>query len=315
MRKIILLFTIIMIFLSSMEDLAVSAGKRIVIFPFYDDSGYKGPWELYLEVPEMLGDMLMDEYFYVVPMDSVLETMPAPEKKNFFFRFLSLFSNRKNKQKIMTDLEVLTFARKMNADYAITGIIEDFLFRRQGGGDVIIGGYKSYTTKVEFSNVRILRVFDGTPMGTVRGEASNKESGLGLELLGKPRKRDIEFYSLDSLDYGSKGFLSTLMGQTAVEALNNVRRDIRAIVTLPDTGFYAEKKFKVISVLSGIVNIDAGSFDGVKPGDRFRVFASESGILVGRINITEVWSDHLSKAEILEGKDEIRAGDFIMPDR
>ncbi len=61
MRKIIRLFTIIMIFLSTMEDLAVSAGKRIVIFPFYDDSGYRGPWELYMEVPEMLGDMLMDE--------------------------------------------------------------------------------------------------------------------------------------------------------------------------------------------------------------------------------------------------------------
>lgn len=315
MRKIILLFTIIMILLPTMEDLAVGAGKRIVIFPFYDDSGYRGPWELYTEVPGMLGDMLMDEYFYVVPMDSVLESMPEPEKKNIFFRFLSLFSNRKHKQKIMTDLEVLTFARKMNADYAITGIIEDFKFRRQGGGDVIIGGYKSYTTKVEFSNVRILRVIDGTPLGTIRGEANKKESGLGLEILGKPRKRDIEFYSLDSLDYGSKGFLSTLMGQTAVEALNKVHKDIRAVVTLPDTSFYAEKKFKVISVHSGIVNIDAGSFDGVKPGDRFRVFASESGILVGRINITEVWSDHLSKAEILEGKDEIRAGDFIMPDR
>jgi len=315
MRKIILLFTIIIILLPSMEDLAVSAGKRIVIFPFYDDSGYKGPWELHTEVPEMLGDMLMDEYFYVVPMDSVLENMPKPEKKNVFFRFLSLFSNRKSKQKIMSDLEVLTLARKMNSDYAITGIIEDFTFRRQGGGDVIIGGYKSYTTKVYLSNVRILRVIDGAPLGTVRGEANNKESGLGLELLGKPRKRDIEFYSLDSLDYGSKRFLSTLMGQTAVEALNKVHKDIRAIVTLPDTSFYAEKKFKVSSMYSGIVSIDAGSSDGVKPGDLFRVFTSESGILVGRINITEVWSDHFSKAEIIEGKDEIRAGDFIMPDR
>jgi hypothetical protein len=314
MKKCILLFTIVMISLTSMENVAISAGKRIVLLPFYDDSGYRGPWELRLEVPEMLGDMLMDDYFHVVPMDSVLEALPKPPEKSVLWKFLGLFSNRKSDQKLLSDLEVVSIARKLNADYAISGILDDFKFRRQGGGDVLIGGYKSYTTNVSMSHVRVLRVADASPLGTISGQADNKESGLGLELMGKPRARDIEFYSLDSLDFGSKRFLTTLMGVTAVEAINKVQREIRAVLTLPDTSFYAEKKFKIISSNNGIISVDAGSSDGVKPGDRFRVFASESGILVGKINITEVWADHLSKGEILEGKDEVRTGDMIMPE-
>ena len=315
MRKLVLIFTIIIPLFATEGKLAISAGKSIAVLPFYDDSGYRGPWELYTEVPEMLGDMLMDKYFYVVPMDTVMQTMPKPGEKSILSKFFDLFRNKRIKQKLLTDLEILTIARKLNVDYAITGIIETFSFRRTGGGDIIIGGYKSYTAKVELSYVRILRVADGTPMGSVGGEADKNERGLGLELLGKPRKRDLEFYSLDSLDFGSKGFIGTLMGEATVEALNKVQKEVRSIITFPDTSWYAEKKFKVISVDNGIVNIDAGSADGVKPGDQFNVYASESSVLVGKINITQIWSDHVSKAEILEGRGEIRLGDVIMPRR
>ena len=304
-----------MVLFPSMVDLAVSAGRRIVVLPFYDDSGYVGPWELHKEVPGMLGDMLMDDYFYVVPIDTVMKSMEKPEKISVLSRFFGLFSNKRYDQKILTDLEIVSYGRDFDADYAITGIVEDFTFRRQGAGDVLIGGYKSYLAKVELSNVRILRIADGTSLGSVGGEAEKSERGLGIDLFGKPRKRDIELYSLDSLDFGSKRFLNTLLGIAAVEALNKVQKEIRAILTLPDTTWYAEKKFKVISIDGSIVNINAGLADGIKPGNQFRVFASESGVLVGKINVTEVWSDHLSKAEILEGKDTIRSGDVIMPDR
>ena len=36
-----------------------------------------------------------------------------------------------------------------------------------------------------------------------------------------------------------------VMGVTAVEAINKVHREVRAVLTLPDTSFYAEKKFKI----------------------------------------------------------------------
>ncbi len=315
MRKIFIIFTLFMLLAAANEDIVISAGKSIVILPFYDDSGYRGPWQLHNEVPEMLGDMLLDDYFNVISMDTVLAALPKPPEKGMFGKFIDIFRNRKHKQKIMTDLEVLTIARKLNSDYAITGIIEDFKYRRTGGGDVMIGGYKSYTSKVELSHVRVLRVVDGTSLGSVDGEAERNERGLGLELLGKPRKRDLEFYSLDSLDFGSKRFLSSLMGETTVDALNKVQKEIRAIITLPDTSWFTEKKFKVISMDGGIVNINAGSSDGIKPGDIFRVFTPESGVLVGKLRITLVWADHISKSEIIEGKDEIRSGDIIMPER
>jgi hypothetical protein len=294
---------------------ASAAGKTIVVLPFYDDSGYRGPWELYQEVPEMLGDMLYDDYFTVVPMDTVLSYMTNEKEPGIFLKFINLFRNEHHKFKILSDLEAVTIAEKMRADYAITGIIENFSFRRTGGGQMVVGGYKSYTSKVELSNVRVIRVLDGTPLGTIAGEAEKNDRGWGLELLGKPRERDLEFYSLDSLDFGSKRFLGTLLGVTTVEALNKVHTELRAILALPDTGYFAEKKFKILSVDAGAVNIDAGSADGVKPGDQFRVFTVDSGVLVGKINITQLWSEHLSKAEIIDGRDEIRTGDVIMPDR
>ncbi len=314
MRVSIFILTLLLLAVPFVHETADGAGKTIALLPFYDDSGYRGPWHLRTEIPIMLGDMLMDDYFTIVPFDSVMQYYPKPPEKNIFKKFLGLFSNRKEKQRILTDLEIVSIARKAGADFAITGIIEDFTFRRTGGGDVMIGGYKSYTSKVELSHVRVIRVADGTPMGTVQGEASKNERGLGLELLGKPRQRDLEFYSLDSLDFGSKRFVNTMMGQTTIEALNKVQKDLRAIITLPDTNWFAEKQFKVISQEAGIAFINAGSADGVRPGDRFNVFASESGVLVGKINVTVVWSDHVSKAEVVQGQDAIRAEDVIMPE-
>jgi len=315
MKRFAVLLLLLPVFSILTAGSASAAGKTVVVLPFYDDSGYRGPWDLYREVPEMLGDMLYDEYFTVVPMDTVINYMPKGKEPGLFMKFISMFRNEHHTFKILSDLEAMTIAEKMHADYAITGIIENFSFRRTGGGQMIVGGYKSYSSKVELSNVRVIRVVDGTPLGTIAGEAEKNDRGWGLELLGKPRERDLEFYALDSLDFGSKRFLGTLMGITTVEALNKVHTEIRAILTLPDTGYFAEKKFRILSVDAGMVNIDAGSADGVKPGDQFRVFTADSGVMVGKINITQLWAEHLSKAEIIEGRDEIRTSDVIMPDR
>ena len=78
MRKIFILFTLSLLLLSIEEEIEITAGKSIVILPFYDDSGYRGPWKLHNEIPEMLGDMLIDEYFFVIPMDSVQKALPKP---------------------------------------------------------------------------------------------------------------------------------------------------------------------------------------------------------------------------------------------
>ena len=148
----------------------------------------------------------------------------------------------------------------------------------------------------------------------MRGTDTKNTRGLGLELFGKPRQMDLEFLSLDSLDFGSKRYLGTMMGQTTVEALNKVHKELRAVIARPDSNWYMAKKFKVISIDAGNAIINAGSADGINPGDRFTVFASESDVRVGKINVITVWSDHVSRAEILEGQDEIRPDDYLMPE-
>lgn len=316
MRKFIFFITMILLLCTTLESITQQLGKRVVFMPFYDESGYRGPWDLSNAIPEMLGDMLggTDDYFIVVPMDTVKKAMEKPEKISAVKRFLNLFSNKKKTQNIMTDSEILSVARKINGDIVITGVVADFNMRRFGGGEPMLGGYKSYTTKVEIEQVRILRVSDGRPLGTVRGEDAKNSRGLGLELFGKPRQMDLEFISMDSLDFGSKRFLGTMWGQTTVEALNKVNTELRAVIARPDTNWYKTKQFKIISTEAGNAIIDAGSADGVTPGDRFTVFASESGVRVGKINVMTVWSEHVSRTEILEGKDEIRPGDTIMPE-
>ena len=163
MRKLILSVTIILLLFAAKEPYSLQYGKRIVFMPFYDESGYRGPWDLGYQVPEMLGDMLggTDDYFIVVPMDTIRSIMSKPETESAVMKFLDLFRNKKRIQKILTDAEVLSVARKLKGDIAITGVVSDFNMRRTGGGEPMIGGYKSYTTKVEVDQVRVLRVTDG----------------------------------------------------------------------------------------------------------------------------------------------------------
>jgi len=316
MRKSISVLTVLLLCFAVLEPQANGLGKRVVFMPFFDESGYKRQWDLPYEIPEMIGDLLggADDYFYVVPMDSVKALVYKPEKRNIFSKFIGLFVNQKRKQQIFTDGEILSAARSLDGDYVITGVITDFNFGRWGGVEPMIGGYKSYKASVSVDQVRILKVSDGRPLGTVRGEETKKGGGLGLTLLGKPSRLDLEMYSLDSLEFGSKRFLSTLLGQTAVEALNKVNKEIRAVIAKPDSSWFSLKKFKVVTIDKSVVFINAGAVDGVSSGDIYNVFAAESGILVGKINIIEVMSDHMSRGEILEGKDEIRREDFIRPE-
>ena len=316
MRKIIAALTVVLLFCAIFSENAESYGKRIVLLPFYDESGYRGPWQLHNEVPVMLGDMLMDEYYYVVDLDSVLSIMgPPPKTKNIFVKIINLFGNRKNKQKVLKDSEILSVARNADADYAIIGIIDKFTYSRKGGGEPMIGGYKSYVAHVKVEQIRVINVSDGKVIATVIGEEKKISRGLGLELFGKPRRLDLEFYSLDSLDFGSKRFMNSLIGQATVEALNNAQKDIKNALTQPDNEWFKEKKFKILSIESGVVTINAGSADGISAGDQFNVYATESNTLVGKINVTNLWADHVSKCEILSGRDEIRPNDYILPIR
>jgi len=315
MRKIMLLFSVAILIFAATDTNSQLIKKRVVFIPFYDESGYIGPWDISVEMPEMLGDMLggADDYFEVIPMNEVVESMPKLPEKSAIGKFFKLFSNEHRVQVTLTDSQILDVARKVNADLVITGLITDFNMKRTGGGEPMVGGYKRYTTQVGLDQVRVLRMSDGRPLGTVRGEEKKTSQGLGLELFGKPRQMDLEFTSMDSLDFGSKRFISTMWGQTTIEALNKVNKELRTVVARPDSGWFASKKFKILSIDGGNPIINAGSDDSVNPGDVFTVYASESEVRVGKIRVLTVWSAHVARCEVLDGKDTIRPDDFIMP--
>ena len=316
MRIFIVVTTVLLLVFSNLAPQAQTPAKKIAILPFYDESGYRGPWKLSVELPTMLGDMIIDEYFDVVSMDKVLETIGPPPKKGLITKFLGLFSNNKDKQKVFTDTEIQNISRELGADYAVTGIVDEFSFGRWGGGEPMIGGYKSYSADVRIKQIRVMDVNTGQILGTVSGEKKLNSRGLGLELFGKPRQLDEEFYSLDSLDFGSKRYLGTMLGQATVEALNNARKELTGVFSMPDSQYFADKRYTILNHDGpGIVNINAGSADGIKAGDQFWVYASDSGAMVGKINVTMVWADHISKAEIVSGKDAIRDEDYILPVR
>ena len=317
MRNMVVFLLVLLTLVTGVVHTADAAvGKQVAFFPFYDDSGYKGPWKLWYEVPVMLGDMLggADDYFSVVPMDSVMVNMPPTPHKSIFIRFFNLFRTVKEQPRILPEADMLAIARTLGADIAVTGVVRDYTFSRTGGGDPMLGGYKRYVAKAEIDQVRIVRVSDSKPLGTVGGKEDKVLGGLGLELFGKPREMDLEFYSLDSLDFGSRGWINTAWGQTTIEALNQVNKELRNVIARPDSAWFSKNKFKVLSAENGYAVINAGSADGIAPGDKYTVFAEGTETRVGKINILVVWSAHTARAEILDGRDEVRPGDTIMPE-
>ena len=315
MKKIFAIAALAIILTGAVTTQSQIMGKRVAFLPFYDESEYIGPWNLSVDVPTMLGDMLggADDYFEIVPMEEIQASLPQKKKKNAIKKFFKLFSNQRREQVTLTDSQILDVARKVKADLVVTGLIKDFNMKRSGAGEPMIGGYKRYTTAVVLEQVRVLRTSDGRPLGTVHGEEKKTTQGLGLELFGKPRQMDVEFVSMDSLDFGSKRFLNTMWGQTTVEALNKVHQELRTVIARPDSGWFASKKFKVLSIDGGNPIINAGTDDSVSPGDVFSVYASDSDVRVGKIRVLTVWAAHIARCEFLDGKDTVRPDDYIMP--
>ena len=106
MRRYIFLITLVLLAVSAVHvPEAAITGKTVIFVPFYDESGYRGPWNLRMEVPQMLGDMLggADDYFTVIPVDSVATKLPAPPLPNLLQRVVILVDSLKEKQDQVTE--------------------------------------------------------------------------------------------------------------------------------------------------------------------------------------------------------------------
>ena len=291
----------------------VLAEKTVAIFPFEDDSGYRGPWNLAHGLPKVLGEQLESDYFFVIPYDTVITAIPKPEKKKSLLgRMWEPFSNKKETLRI-PDNVILETARKLGADLAITVVITDYNYSRFGAGTPMVGGYKSYKAEVELNPIRIIRIIDGKEIESFSVSANERDRGLGLELLGKPRDKDIEFVTLDRMAFGSQEFFKTLIGAVTTNAMKKAVVEIRNIVASPDMSRFNNRKIYILSRNKLEVNVNVGLDDAVEQGTKFGVY-TEDGVRVGKIIITAILTPHLSKAEIIEGTANIRKDDLLKPE-
>ncbi len=234
-----------------------------------------------------------------------------PLKKNLLTRMWSPFSNKKEITRL-PDSDILEAARKLKADLAIIAVIKDFNYRRFKAGSPLIGGYGSYKAQVELNPLRVIRVIDGKVIDEVKLISNERERGLGLELLGKPRQKDLEFISLDKMDFGSREFYKTMIGFVTLNIMKKAVLEIRNTVARPDISRFKDRQISILNLdrTKMQVHINIGLDDAIEQGMKFGVF-TEDGVKVGRIIVTQILAAQLSLAEIIEGAVNIRKGDFL----
>ena len=278
---------------------------RIAVLPFEDRTDFNGPWDIRVEVPRILGERIGERGGYsVVPMDTVV----------------ALLERRAAKYPKDT---LTAIGRELDVDYLIVGSIERFSLSRFMIGARMLGGYWSYSSDVELKG-KLIRAVDGKAMGELRGRGKVTDRDLGLSLLGRRPEKDRQFYGIGELKFGSEEFRGTILGKALEEAIAGFVTELGKVLPTPE---HLRRKALVVLVEDGVVYLNLGYEDGVRPGDRFWVY-EEGEIIrdpvtgevlgradpkkVGEVQVTEVKAPHLSKARLIRGRAE--KGDELRPE-
>lgn len=302
---------------TSASDGAERGTTTIGLFPFKDDSGFRGKWDLDMEVPTLLGRLLTEDPSYsVVFPDSVRRVMKVTERG--VQRGLFRFPIRLSRSSVHMDdpEELARIGKAVGADVVIVGSIVDFNATRFQAGDPMIGGYKSYSAEVVLREVHVVRVARAEEIGLLDAEEKLVDRDLGLDLLGRPRQRDIEFARLDQLSFGSEEFRRTVVGEATFKALETLKEKIRGLLAAPVTVDPEGRLIEILAVQDDVVFMAAGSEDGVKAGHRLAVYAGSDGgqtegERVGLIEVIAVEGAHLSKGRVIEGGGRVRSDDVV----
>ncbi|HID10654.1 MAG TPA: hypothetical protein EYP17_05060 [Candidatus Latescibacteria bacterium] len=269
--------------------------QHIAILPFEDRTSFEGPWDIRVEVPRLLGERLGENpNYWVVPMDTVMAVL------------------HRRAAKYPKDT-LVAIGKALDVDYLIVGTIEEFSLSRFMVGARMLGGYWSYSSTVELKG-QLLRVVDGKAMGDLRGEGNITDRDLGLSLLGRRPAKDLQFYGIGDLKFGSKEFLRTVLGKALEEALAELKAGVEKVLVPPER---TSRRALVVLVEGQTVYLNLGYEDGVEPGDRFGVYEEgevlqdpETGEVLGRadprkvgeVQVVEVKAPHLSKARLVRGR-------------
>ena len=272
----------------------------IALLPFTDDSGFReGIFELEHEIPNMLtAEMAKHTLWRMVPYAAVHDAIDVTGSP------------------MRTADDAVAIGDTLKADFVGRGTLLDFNLERMQVGDVMLGGYKSYKGTAEME-ATLLRVSDGKELSTIYTQKEVIDRGLGLDLLGKPRKQDLQFSALSSMEFGSDEFLLTALGQATSEAfaavIDGLSAEIRPGVEIEGEGA------KILSVEGEDIFINLGSKNGLHQGYRFRVLPGRARALdealdpataIAVVEVVDIIGGRLSRVSRRSGEG-IAAGDRL----
>lgn len=269
----------------------------VAVLPFEDDSGFReGVWDLASEVPRMLSsEMEGVTSWRVVPFAVVEEVAGGGDPP-------------------WTDAELRRIGGLLQAAVLARGVLLDYNMERLHVGDPLIGGYKSYKGVSELE-IHLVRVADLTRIGSAHSRQEVIDRGLGLDLLGKPRRQDYQFANLGEMTYGSEEFRSTAIGQATAQSMEDL---LQKAATLLRPGVRIDAgAAEVLSVSGSEIFINVGSENGVHPGYRFAVLPAagrqdlDPDGRIAVVEVREIIGTRVSRVAALSGAGRIGAGDRI----
>ncbi|MBI2505377.1 MAG: hypothetical protein HYW07_19360 [Candidatus Latescibacteria bacterium] len=281
-------------------DTSAMARPYIAVLPFADESGFReGVWDVEHEMARLLSaEMAIQPEWHAVPYEAVAEVVGK---------------SRKIKKE-----QALLAGRRLEADFVIMGRLLDYDLRRLSVGDPMLGGYKSYAGVAEME-LRVLRVHDETEFDLLHTRRETIDRGLGLDLLGKPRDRDLQFVNLAKIPFGSADFDSTAIGEATQEAMGELVNKL--IEMIKPSGLHLEGELaQILSVYGDEIYINVGSENGLHSGYRFGVYPAPERASaemldalkrVALVEVKEVIGARLSSVAVLGGKEWIRVGDRL----
>ena len=276
---------------------------HVALLPFSDDSGFKHDlWTVENEIPGLLTVHMEEKsHWRLVPYAVVLDAIATTGSRP------------------LNNEEACDVGQLLKADFVGRGTVIDYDLARLQIGDVMIGGYKSFKGTAELE-VTLVRVRTRTTLSPVHALREVLDRGLGFDLLGRPRKQDLEFAALRRMEFGSEDFLTTALGQATVEAFTSIVDGLDALISPSGVKIEGEGA-RILSVEGEEIFINLGSKNGLHQGYRFRVLPGRSRALnealdpasaIATVEVSDIIGGRLSRVQrIGGGEEDIVAGDRL----
>ena len=274
--------------------------KILLILPFRDESKYKGPWDIYGQIPRGLADSLAGHpAFHVITPDSG-------------------FSRLSEKERIgkIKKTRAVAIGRELGADVVVLGEIEQITISRLRAV-VPLGGYRSYSGNTTVT-AYFYNTIDAQEVGEYRSESIIDTKRTGIVNPAQHVPLDREYYFMGEAAWGSEEFHKTLVGQSVGQCLQQLAAGLETVIRPAPELMTSEPK--IIDIDGSRAYINVGLADAIQNGDKFGVWdqgrelrdPETDAVLgfalprrVGVIQVVQVLNVHLSQVRIIEGQDSI----------